>query len=170
MVSDLVQKKNMVSDNANKTLKIYLSKILWTPEYGNLMEFSTSLVSIVWGFSQLLLSIGAKKLVIEGIYVSSLKSTHTSEFVTCSHSIAFGAFFSNYLISLAIFQGFYLNILAQSGLLLSSACQKTHNSLLLLVPKTLSSLLAWMGGNACVCVLLMFSFLPSYARLHFSPA
>lgn len=160
----------MVSDNANKTLKIYLSKILWTPEYGNLMEFSTSLVSIVWGFSQLLLSIGAKKLVIEGIYVSSLKSTHTSEFVTCSHSIAFGAFFFNYLISLAIFQGFYLNILAQSGLLLSSACQKTHNSLLLLVPKTLSSLLAWMGGNASVCVLLMFSFLPSYARLHFSPA
>lgn len=109
-------------------------------------------------------------MVIEGIYVSSLKSTHASEFVTCSHSIAFGAFFFKYLISLAIFQGFYLNILAQSGLLLSSACQKTHNSLLLLVPKTLSSLLAWMGGNASVCVLLMFSFLPSYARLHFSPA
>lgn len=37
MVSDLVKKK-MVSDNANKTWKIYLSKILWTPEYGNLME------------------------------------------------------------------------------------------------------------------------------------
>lgn len=123
----------------------------------------------MWGFSQLLLSMGAKKLVIECIYVSQLKSTHASEFVTCAHSIAFGAFFFKYLISLAIYQGFYLNILAQSGLLLSSACQKIHSSLLLLVPKTLSSLLAWMGGKASVCVLLIPSYQAMRACIFLQP-